>query len=88
MSTGGVLRGIEQAGYTNDFNAYQDFWNRMLGLNAAENAVALGLQSNVLEPPAPEEDPDRLGQILGVLAASAGLWDTIAGKPSEDDRRN
>jgi hypothetical protein len=79
MSTGGVLRGIEQAGYTNDFNAYQDFWNRMLGLNAAENAVALGLQSNVLEPPAPEEDPDRLGQILGVLAASAGLWNTLAG---------
>lgn len=79
MSTGGVLRGIEQAGYTNDFNAYQDFWNRMLGLNAAENAVALGLQSNVLEPPAPEEDPDRLGQILGVLAAGAGLYNTLAG---------
>ena len=79
MSTGGVLRGIEQAGYTNDFNAYQDFWNRMLGLNAAENAVALGLQSNVLEPPAPEEDPDRLGQILGVLTAGAGLWNTLAG---------
>ena len=88
MSTGGVLRDIEQAGYTNDFNAYQDFWNRMLGLNAAENAVALGLRSDVLKPPAPEEDPDRLGQILGVLAAGAGLWDTIAGKPSEDDRRD
>jgi hypothetical protein len=83
MSTGGVLRGIEQAGYTNDFNAYQDFWNRMLGLNAAENAVALGLQSNVLEPPAPEEDPDRLGQILGVLAAGAGLYNTLAGKPND-----
>jgi len=79
MSTGGVLRGIEQAGYTNDFNAYQDFWNRMLGLNAAENAVALGLQSDVLKPREPEEDPDRLGQVLGALTAGAGLWNTLAG---------
>ena len=82
MSTGGVLRGIEQTGYTNDFNAYQDFWNRMLGLNAAENAVALGLKSDVLKPREPEEDPDRLGQILGVLTAGAGLWNTLAGKPN------
>ena len=53
----------------------------MLGLNAAENTVALGLKSDVLKPPAPEEDPDRLGQILGALTAGAGLWNTLAGKP-------
>ena len=81
MSTGGVLRGIEQAGYTNDFNAYQDFWDRMLRLNAAESAVTAGLKSNVLKPPAPEEDPDRLGQVLGALTAGAGLWNTLAGRP-------
>jgi len=33
----------------------------------------------VLKPPAPEEDTDRLGQILGVLTAGAGLWNTLAG---------